>query len=321
MKIFITGGSGFVGHTVIKQLGHQHKLVALSRSEKSDKIITDAGAKPVRGALGQIDQSWLADIDVVIHAAARVEQFGTFEQFWETNVSGTKQLLEVAQAAGVKRFIHIGTEASVFYGQDMITIDETAPLAFNSPYLYSKTKAWAEDAVMKANDPENDFTTLSLRPRMIWGPDDKTILPVVLDMITKNKFMWLDGGKNKTVTTNIHNLVHGIELALTRGCGGQAYFITDDEIMTIREFLSALIQTQNITVPDKSAPGWLMSLIARLTEFSWKLLPLKSDPPLSRFVIDITRRECTININKARKELDYIPIISVGESLKEISKN
>ncbi len=319
MKIFITGASGFVGHAVIKQLGQEHEFIALSRSDKSDKIITEVGATPIRGELGQLDQSVLDTSDIVIHAAARVEQFGTFEQFWETNVNGTRQLLEVAQAAGVKRFIHIGTEASVFYGQDMVTIDETAPLAFNSPYLYSKTKAYAEDAVIKANDPDNNFTTLSIRPRMIWGPDDKTILPVVLDMIAKNKFIWLDGGKNKTVTTNIHNLVHGIELALTKGTGGQAYFITDDEIMTIKEFLTALIQTQNITVPDKSAPGWLISLIARITEFSWKLLPLKSDPPLSRFAIDITRRECTININKARKELDYKPVINVEVGLEEIT--
>ncbi len=321
MKIFITGGSGFVGNAVIKQLQGKHQFIALSRSEKSDKAIAVLGATPVRGALGHITPTLLKNCDVVIHAAARVEQFGTLQQFWQTNVLGTRQLLEVAKKSGIKRFIHIGTEASVFYGQNMINIDEQTPLAFDSPYFYSKTKAWAEDAVIKANDAEHHFLTLSIRPRMIWGPDDKTILPVVLDMVKKRKFIWLNGGQNKTVTTNIHNLLHAIELALTKGLGGQAYFVTDNEVMTIRCFLTQLIQSQNVDVPTKSAPGRLISFIASTTEYLWKIARLKSDPPLSRFAIDITQKECTINIDKAKRELGYQPIISVSEGFQELHRD
>ncbi len=318
MKIFLTGASGFVGNAVATKLSSQHQIVALSRSEASDKKISATGATPSRGELGKITTEQLKAVDVIIHAAAKVEQFGVMDDFWKINVEGTQQLLDAAQQAGVSRFVHIGTEASVFYGQDMTDIDETIPLAFDSPYPYSRTKAHAEERVMKANNPDKGFTTISIRPRLVWGPGDKTVLPVVIEMIKQNKFMWLDGGGAKTVTTHIDNLVAGIELALTKGVGANAYYVTDDEVVTIREFLTQLIATRNVEVSEKSAPGWLISILAKITEFFWKVLRLKSEPPLSVFAIDIMKANCTINITKSRKELGYAPVISVQQGLEEL---
>ena len=90
----------------------------------------------------------------VIHCAAHVEEWGPWEDYWRMNVDGTKQLLAVAKEAGVKRFVHIGTEAALFHGQAMLNVDETYPLSLNSPYPYSRTKAHAEKAVREANDGE-----------------------------------------------------------------------------------------------------------------------------------------------------------------------
>lgn len=262
----------------------------------------------------------LEGVDAIVHAAAKVEEFGPLKDFWAINVDGTKQLLEAAKKAGVKRFIHIGTEASIFYGQHMVNIDETEPLAFTSPYPYSRTKAFAEKAVLAANEADGSFTSISVRPRLVWGPGDKTVLPAILAMVHAGKFMWLDGGHMPTSATHIDNLVHGITLALTKGRGGEAYFVTDDKNLPMRDFLTALVATKGVAIPDKSAPGWLVGLMARMSERIWKLFGFKSMPPLTRFTIDMTRRECTICIDRAKRDLGYEPVIYTDDAFAQLTK-
>ncbi|EMO40216.1 3-beta hydroxysteroid dehydrogenase/isomerase family protein [Leptospira noguchii serovar Autumnalis str. ZUN142] len=316
MKIFITGASGFVGEAATRILSKKHTILAMSRSEKTDSVISKAGGKPVRCELNSVDPSFLQGIDVVIHSAAYVEQWGPFRDFWKVNVEGTAQLLEASRKAGVRRFIFIGTEAALFYGQPMIDIDESYPYPKNSPFPYSKTKAEAEKLVLKANSSE--MQTLSIRPRLIWGPGDKTVLPILLKMIAEGKFSWIDGGKALTSTTHIYNLVYAIELALSKGQGGKAYFITDDEIFNFRNFLESLLTTQKVTAPNRSIPGWLARFLARVVEAVWKLFWIKNEPPLTRFSASIMSRDCTIKIDNAKKDLGYSPLLTVRQGLKEI---
>ncbi|WP_061226135.1 NAD-dependent epimerase/dehydratase family protein [Leptospira interrogans] len=314
MKIFITGASGFVGEATTRTLSKKHTILAMSRSEKTDLVISNAGGKPVRCELNSVNPSSLQGIDVVIHSAAYVEQWGPFQDFWKINVEGTAQLLEASRKAGVKRFIFIGTEAVLFYGQPMIDIDESYPYPENSPFPYSKTKAEAEKLVLKANSSE--MQTLSIRPRLIWGPGDKTVLPILLKMIAEGKFSWIDSGKALTSTTHIYNLVHAIELALTKGQGGSAYFVTDDEIFNFRNFLESLLATQKVTAPNRSIPGWFARFLARVVEAVWKLFGIKNEPPLTRFSASIMSRDCTIKIDNAKKDLGYSPLLTVRQGLE-----
>lgn len=316
MKIFITGASGFVGSALVTALRKKHKLSAMSRSAKSDAMIKKIGATPVRSELGKVTVDELRGIDVVIHAAAHVEQWGKKDDFWRVNVIGTQQLLSAAKAAKVKRFIFIGTEAALFHGQNMQDIDETYPYPKKSPYLYSQTKATAEKLVLGANSDK--FKTLSVRPRLVWGTGDKTILPVLADMVKKKRFMWMDNGEKDTSTTHIANLVHAVELALSKGRGGEAYFVTDGENTTFRSFLTRYLATQGITPPAKSIPGFVARALAFVVEGIWKLLRIGSEPPLTRFAAAIMSRHCTIRIDKIRKELRYKPAISVADGLAEM---
>lgn len=318
MKIFITGASGFVGSALVSALKKKHKLTAMSRSAKSDAAIKKLGATPVRSELGKVTLDELRGIDVVIHAAAHVEQWGNKNDFWRVNVIGTQQLLSAAKAAKVKRFIFIGTEAALFHGQDMPGIDETYPYPKESPYLYSQTKAVAEKLVIGANTEK--FKTLSVRPRLVWGTGDKTILPVLVDMIQKKRFMWMDRGEKDTSTTHIFNLVRAVELALTKGHGGEAYFVTDGEVTTFRSFLTRYLATQGITPPEKSIPGAVARTLAFAVEGLWKILRLKSEPPLTRFAAAIMSRHCTIKIDKIRKDMGYKPAISVADGLSQMPR-
>lgn len=317
MKIFITGGSGFVGGAFIKAYAAQYEIIAMSRSEKSDGKLKALGATPLRCSLDDIETSHLSDCDVVVHCAAYVGEWGAWAEYEKVNVAGTQKMLDTSKQADVKRFIHISTESTLFHGQHMRGVDETYPLALTSPFPYSRTKAQAEKLVKEANDNTSEFTTISLRPRMIWGPDDQTILPVIRDMANAGKFTWIDGGKAMTSTTHIANLVSAMGLALTRGTGGEAYFILDEGDIKIRDFLSKYLATAGIDLGDKSLPGWLVRRLAGLVEFIWRGLNLKSAPPITRFTANIMSRDCTLIDAKARTELDYQPVITRENGLVE----
>lgn len=320
MTIFLTGASGFVGGAVLKALGGRHDFRVLSRSEASDARIRASGAAAiVRGDLESVDAAMLEGCGAVIHCAAYVEEWGPLETYERVNVKGTERLLAAAKAAGVKRFVHVSTEAALFYGQHMRDIDEAYPLAPQSPFPYSRTKARAELAVVAANDPGARFETLIIRPRLIWGEGDATVLPVVKAMADAGKFMWIDGGRQMTSTTHIDNLVHALELGLAAGQPGAAYFVVDGAPMRFREFLEPYLAAAGVSLPDKSAPGWLIRLVSNLAEPLCRLAGSKTPPPITRFTAHIMSRDCTISDARARLELGYRPVISVAEGLSRLA--
>jgi nucleoside-diphosphate-sugar epimerase len=225
-------------------------------------------------------------------------------------------MLEAARTAGAKRFIHISTESVLWRGQHLRGVDETYPRAPNSPYPYSWTKAHAEELVENANTA--DFQTIILRPRFIWGPGDTTLLPVIEHMAKTGQWQWINDGKAKTSTTHITNLVHAIELALTKGNGGQAYFILDDGTRTMKEIISAIAATRGITLPEKSVPSWTADALAGVAEGAWRILKLKGQPPVTRFGAMIMSRDSVLIDAKARREMGYAPVISVAEGLQQL---
>jgi nucleoside-diphosphate-sugar epimerase len=116
MKIFVTGGSGFVGKRLIRRLvREQHEVSALARSGSSTSLLEQLGARVIRGTLDDIDE-WEAQLeghDVVIHLAAPSEFWGPWELFYDGITRATKNLLAAAARMNVKRFILVGSEATL----------------------------------------------------------------------------------------------------------------------------------------------------------------------------------------------------------------
>lgn len=318
MRIFVTGASGFVGGAATQALGLAgHTVRAMSRSAKSDPVIAERGGTPVRCDLEDVTAAHLGDAEAIVHCAAFVEQWGPVEAWKRFNIDGTARMLAAAREAGAKRFIHISTESVLWRGRHLRGADETYPRAPNSPYPYSWTKARAEELVEAANTP--DFQTIILRPRFIWGPGDTTLLPVIEHMAKSGEWQWINDGQAKTSTTHIANLVHAIELALTRGHGGQVYFILDDGVRTMKEIISAIAATRGITLPNKSVPSWAADTLAAVVEGAWRTFNLKGEPPVTRFGAMIMSRDSVLIDAKARRDMGYAPVISVEEGLRQLS--
>lgn len=320
MRIFVTGASGFVGGAATRRLvADGHDVRAMARSEKAEAAVRALGAAPVHCDLESVRPEHVGDAEAVLHCAAFVEQWGPRDAWRRFNVEGTRAMLAAARAAGAKRFIHIGTEAALFHGQHLRGVDETYPLAPRSPYPYSATKAQAETLVRNANET-GVFETIVLRPRFIWGPGDTTLAPTIETMARAGRFKWVGHGRARTSSTHIDNLVHAIGLALTRGFGGEAYFVLDDGVRTMREMISGIAASRGVALPDKSVPGWLADALGALCEGAWRLLPLPGAPPLTRFGAMILSREAMLKDDKARMELRYAPVISVEVGMLELKR-
>lgn len=317
---FVTGGSGFIGSALIRRLVAEGSRVrGLARSEAAAAKVRAAGADPVSGDLGEIAamRAGAEGCDVAFHAAAFLGEWGRWEDFERGNVRGTSNALEACRAADVSRFVHVGTEAALLDGGPLVEVDETAPLRPDSRAFYSRTKAMAERAVLDANG--DALETVVLRPRLVWGPGDATILPALAEAVRKGRFAWIGGGCHLTSTTHVDNVVEGLLLAAARGTPGEAYFVTDGEPLVFREFITRLLATQGVEAPDRNLPAGLARGGAALAEGAWRLLPLPGGPPITRLAVWLSSLECTIDISKARAELGYQPVVSVEEGLQALS--
>ena len=318
MRIFVTGASGFVGGAAARRFAEQgHDVRAMSRSEKSDAKIRALGATPVRCDLEDVTAAHIGDAEAVVHCAAFVEQWGPIDAWKRFNIDGTDRMLKASREAGAKRFIHISTESVLWRGQHLRGVDETYPRAPNSPYPYSWTKARAEELVEKANT--DAFQTIILRPRFIWGPGDQTVLRVIIEMARSGGWMWIDGGRARTSTVFIDNLVDAIVLALDHGTPGEAYFILDDGERTMREIIGGMARAAGVTLPDRSVPYPVAAMLAWLCEAAWRTFRLRGEPPLTRHAAMVMARDCTLKGGKARRELGYVPRLSVEEGLRRLS--
>jgi hypothetical protein len=319
MRIFVTGASGFVGGHVTEKLVAGHEVVALARSPRSREAVERLGARAAAGELGAVPPESLRGCDAVVHCAAYAEEWGTREQFWQANVEGTAQLLEAARAAGVKRFVHIGTEAALFDGHELVGVDEQHPYPARQRFLYSETKAEAERRVLAANAP--GFQALSLRPRLVWGPRDTSVAKAIAAASQAGRFAWIDRGEALTSTTHVRNVAHAVGLALERGRGGEAYFVADEGERSLREFLSAYLAAQGVDLGARNLPSAIARPLAALIEGLWRLFGVKKAPPMTRFAVAMMARSVTVKTGKAQKELGYRPVVSVEEGMAELQRS
>jgi nucleoside-diphosphate-sugar epimerase len=318
---FVTGGSGFIGGRLIERLREEGWSVrALVRSERSAGTVRERGAEPVMGDIADADsiREGAHGCEYAFHAAAHVGDFGPRADFVRDNVLGTHNALAGTAAGGVRRFVHVGTEAALLAGQPLVNADESLPLRPDSPSLYPSTKAMAEQAVRQANRP-GEFETVVVRPRFVWGPGDTTVLPSLVGAVKSGQFRWIGGGRHKTSTTHVDNVAHGLLLGATRGAAGAAYFVTDGEPVVFRDFVTKLLATQGIDAPDAELPPALARALAAAGEAAWRALPLPGNPPLTRMALWVSSLECTIDISRAREELGYVPVKSIADGLAELS--
>ena len=318
MKVYVTGGSGFIGQHLLRALAERgHEARAMARSDRSAALVRELGAEPSRCDLETVEASDLEGCDAVVHAAAFVEPYGPRERFETLNIGGTQRMLDAARGAGCARFVHVGTEAVLFCGPALEDVDESHPYPTEHRFLYAETKAEAERRVLSAN--ADGFATLSIRPRFVWGPGDTTVLPQILEAANAGVWLWMAKGRSRTSTTHVANLVEALLIAIERGPGGEAYFVADEGTRTMREFVEALAATRGVRLRDVSVPGWVGRGLAATVEGLWHLMRRDKQPPITRLGAAMMSTTVTVRTDKARRLLGWEPTVTVDEGMAELT--
>jgi nucleoside-diphosphate-sugar epimerase len=311
-RAFVTGGSGFVGRRLIPALVDRGiDVVALARSERSAATVEALGARSARGDLDDLAalEAGMRGCDVVFHAAAHTDQFDALEVHQRITTHGTENALAAARAAGVPRFVHVGTEAVLADGKPIVRADETRPIPAKAMGPYPLTKGLAEKAVLAANG--DGLATIVVRPRFIWGKGDTTVMAEMIDSVKRGRYAWIGGGHYLTSTCHVANVVEALLLAAERGAPGAVYFATDGEPVEFREFVTKLLATQGVDAGTRSVPRWLARASVTLTAWMKR-------PPLTRTGFALIAHEVTVDDTMARRELGYKGAMSIEAGLAEL---
>ncbi|MCI4667551.1 MAG: NAD-dependent epimerase/dehydratase family protein [Bacteroidia bacterium] len=319
-RVFFTGGSGFVGQNMIPELIKEgYEVFALARSSHSAEKVKAIGAKAVMDDLTSLSgntEEALQLCDYVVHTAAYMDFNYEKEKFYSINVDATKDLLNKAKRGGVKKFVYISA-APVVPGSPIVNLSEDQVNEGLPKALYPKTKALAEQAVIAAH--ADGFQTLSLRPPAIWGPNNHH-MDEMLELVKQGNWVWLGGSKQVLSTIHVKNLSSAVVVALQSSTGGKAYFVTDGERRTMRESFSAIFKAHGVEPKGREIPIALVSGLAAVFEFFWKLFGITSRPPIPPLFIRLMGREFSVSDAKARKELGYSNVIDFEEGIREISQ-
>ena len=316
MRIFVTGGSGFLGSRMIRTLVNaDHEVFALARSTSSTERVRTLGATPISGDLEHPGDFSIPKVEAVVHAAAYFRFAGPRSPYFCANVEGTRTLLTAAQKAGALTLVYLSAGAVVMdnRGSSVHDADESAPTFPNSFSGYIASKAQAEAAVLAANKP--GFRALAIRPPAIWGPGDpfSRALP---DAIGSNKFAFIERGDYPFAICHVDNVIEAVQCALVRGTGGRAYFIKDHESTTFRDFVTMLADLQELSIGDlKSVSYRLAFTLGRLMEIGAAISLSKDDPSLSRTLVRMIGREFTVCDTAARADLGYLGRVSRAAGL------
>jgi nucleoside-diphosphate-sugar epimerase len=258
----------------------------------------------------------------VFHVAGRVGVWGPEREFRRVNVAGTQNLLGAARAAGVRRFVFTSSPSVVYSGGDLAGVDESAPLCTAAPSPYPITKAAAERLVLGAHG--QDLATVALRPHLVWGPGDANIIPRVLDRARRGRLRIVGHGRNRVDCTHIENVVDAHMLAeralMSPGApvGGKAYFITNGEPVILWDWINDLLRgvglpevISRVSLARAARAGFVL-------ETAWRLLRLRGEPPMTRFIASEMATDHWFDISAARRDLGYVPRVTMAEGTQDL---
>ncbi len=309
MKVFITGGTGFIGGEVVRQLrGRGDDVVCLVRTPAKATKLTELGCELVSGDLGDSDaiRSGMQGCDAAIHAAAMYEVGIPTKQhpaMYEANVRGTERALKAALEAKIGKVVYVST-CGIFGNTHGKTVDETYEhpgKEFSSYYEETKLEA---HKIAKRMMSEEKLPGIIVQPGGVYGPGDTSQLFDLMDQFLSGKLPLLPFPDLGICLTHVEDIAGGIILALDKGKAGETYVISGPEA-TMRSAIDTLAQISGRKAPKRALPTSLMKAMTPIGPLVGKLMG--QPPNLRELISSADGVTFWASYEKAGRELGYSP--------------
>jgi nucleoside-diphosphate-sugar epimerase len=308
VKVFVTGGTGFIGGEVARQLRERgDEVVALARNAQKATGLSGLGCQIVSGDLGDAEaiRNGMDGCDAVVHAAAMYEVGIPAKQrpaMWEANVAGTENVLKAARDADVAKVVYVST-VGVFGNTHRKVVDE----AYEHPgkeftSYYEETKLEAHRIAKRMI--EDGLPGVIVQPGGVYGPDDTSQVADLLEQFLAGKMPLIPFPELGICLTHVEDIAAGILLALDKGHVGEAYVLSGP-VTTMREAVEVVAAATGRKAPKYAMPVPLMKALTPIGPLVGKLM---GQPPNLRELIssadDVT---FWASHEKASRELGYAP--------------
>ncbi|CAG1011795.1 sterol-4alpha-carboxylate 3-dehydrogenase (decarboxylating) [Burkholderiales bacterium] len=318
MRILVTGGNGFLGSRIVDRLtkaGHEVTVFARSVNPQSDFATASSDKSAIRnpqcvaGNLADADQvsAAIAGHDTVFHVAAKAGVWGRRRDYFDTNVTGTRNVVAACGVHGVKSLIYTSTPSVVFSAASLEGVNEDTPYATRFLTHYAETKCIAEKEVLAANGI-GALRTVAMRPHLIWGRGDPHLVPRVLARARAGRLKRVGDGTNKVDITHVEDAADAHILALEHieKAAGKAYFISS-EAVNLWDWISALLARVGLPQVTRQVSRAAAYRVGAVLEFVYGLFGVAKEPPMTRFVAENLATSHWFDISRARKDLGYQP--------------
>ena len=250
----------------------------------------------------------------VFHSGALTGIWGGRVDFEAINIGGTQNILDACNSQGIKKLIYTSSPSVVFGETHLENANESTPYPSHFLSDYPRTKAEAEQRVLKANEPEV-LQTIALRPHLIWGPGDPHLAPRILERGRKRKLVRVGDGTNKVSIIYIDNAVEGHIRALESlrpgsSSAGKPYFLSDDEPVLLWDWINRLLKAMQLPPVNRSISYKTGKRLGGLMEWVYRTLNLKNEPRLTRFVASQLATSHYFDTSAAKRDLGYAPVVS-----------
>jgi len=328
MHALVTGGGGFLGRYIVEQLvARGDRVRSFGRGAYPE--LETLGVEVVRGDINDREAVVKAceGIDCVFHTAAIAGIGGSWMDYCNTNVMGTRNVLTGCRVHHVSRLVYTSSPSTTFAGEDQCGINES--VRFDLDWLtryhchYSRSKALAETAVWMRNGRAG-LQTCALRPHLIWGPRDQHLIPRLIARARSGRLRRIGDGTNRVDIVYVENAAAAhlqVADALARensSVAGRAYFLSQGEPVNCWQWIDEILQLAGFPPVRKAISLKAAWRIGAACEVVYRLLRSEREPPMTRFLAAQLATSHWFDISAARRDFGYEPQVSTAEGMQRL---
>jgi 2-alkyl-3-oxoalkanoate reductase len=315
-RVLVTGASGVVGGATTRALATQgFRVRALQRRALPDDL-RELGVEEIRGDLLDHDalRRACADVDVVVHAAARVEVTGPWSEFERVNIEGTQRILAAAAEAGAGGFVLVSSPSVAHSGSALVAADADPADPDHAGSHYSRSKAIAEQHVLGHTGP---MATVAIRPHLVWGPGDTQLTARIIDRARSGKLVLIGDGAALVDTTYLDNaadsLVAAVQRVSTPEVRGRAFVVSNGQPRTVAEMVTRIAQAAGAPGPRARIPYPIARFAGHIVAAAWERSGRTGDPVITPFLAEQLATAHWFDQCATQAALDWRPRVSIDE--------